>query len=223
MSAVKIISATLLSVLIVTLLASCSFTENVMLSLGFDMRDYSSESVIATYDTNGAIADKIKEKISIMLYDSYLMQEFSTTKDAVKYYTDEILGYMLGLSYSRYTASGALAEEARKQYPHMMITVLIPASEFEYTVYSNFGGGEKITHKSGVRFTYLDKIQAYTCSSSLGAINCTVELLSLEETENTYRVKFVNKYGDEQSPVYFAMLIKRDDGTMYFKELREAK
>ncbi len=213
----------LAAILVLCMLTSCSFVENVMNSLGFDMHDYEGEDVVNTHLPDGTVSGKIKDQLGIMLYDSYLLDEFDSSKEAVTAYTDDILGYMLGKNYSRYTASGTLADRAREEYPHMMITVLIPATEFEYTVYSSFGGDEKLTHKSGKRFTYLDKINAYTCTVSSSPVDCEIEMISVEETANTYCVRFRTVYGEAVSPEYSAMLIKREDGTMYFKYLKEAE
>ncbi len=96
----------------------------------------------------------------------------------------------------------------------------IPESEFEATMYRVFGGSVKLTHKSTEKFEYLDKVGAYISSVVPEDSGLKPDITYIGETEKTYRVRFYVASDEETvSDEYFALIIKRDDGTLYIKKL----
>ena len=91
-------------------------------------------------------------------------------------------------------------------------------------MYQYFGGDVKITHRDGEMFKYLSKVGAYISPVTPVSSGLEPQVTYLAETAKTYRVKFrvVAAEGDDvDSPEYFALIIKRDDGTHYIKKLLE--
>ena len=113
-------------------------------------------------------------------------------------------------------------QKAAEAYPQMQLSVLIPSDDFASTVYATFGGREKIANKSGTLFRYLDKVGAYTTAALPVKSEVQTRVTLLEETERTYRLYFVNTLDTVTSPEYFALIIKREDGSLYFSELSES-
>ena len=102
---------------------------------------------------------------------------------------------------------------------------MIPELEFESTMYRCFGGDVMITHQDGSKFRYLSGVGVYIPMISFADSGYTADITSLAETEKTYRVRFkVKSEPDEtgnvtESEEYFALVIKREDETLYIKKL----
>ena len=96
---------------------------------------------------------------------------------------------------------------------------MIPADDFEATMYEYFGGSVKIVHRDGTFFKYLKKVEAYISSIVPDDSGIVPEILSVDETAKTYRVRFRCTAEDGTEKEYFALIIKREDGTHYFKKL----
>ena len=101
----------------------------------------------------------------------------------------------------------------------LTVTNLIPASDFDQTFYRWFGGSTKITSTSGEYFAYLDRLDAYTALSHPLSPEFSVTFRRLDETEHTYRVTLYVTVAGTNSPEYDINMIKRDDGTMYFRSV----
>ena len=213
--------ACLLFFLSVSLLFLSACGEGLAAGLGFDTHDYAGEPVKTVHDPLGQVAAELSDFVSVLSLEAPILQSFSGAKEAAEAYRDQILSDMLSRYYARYAGNQKLLAEAALAYPGMQLHVLIPAKDFESVVYATFGGSEKIVNRDGARFLYLEKIRAYTTAAPLpeGGVRTTV--LRLEETERTYRLYFENQRGEVESPAYFALLIKRDDGSFYIAELRE--
>lgn len=216
-----------LTALILT--ASCLLTtscgvewDSFMSSIGFDTRDYASEAVIKTYDASGEFALELASSIRMLTLNTPSIEEFESSSQAIDLFRDTVLNHMLTSNYSRYTGDIESLDEAAEAYPTMQLTNLIPAAEFEQQYYKFFGGSTKITNKNGTYFMYLPKLEAYTALSEPQNGDITVAVLSLEETENTYRLRVTLTLGETSSPVYNLLLIKREDGTFYFKSAQKA-
>ncbi len=206
---------------------SCSGGEgtlynSVMTMLGFDMNDYENEAAIHFPDKDDEIYGEIEGIISILIYDSVYLSTFETTRDAASGNVDAILNYMLKTSYSAYSGNSALLKEAEELYPQYHITTLIPKADYESYVYRYFGGGSSVQHASSARFTFLTKLNAYTTTGQPVTSEVEVDVTSCVETTHTYRVAFTLSKGSEEVD-YTAMIMKREDGTLYMKHLRLAE
>jgi len=204
---------------VLCILSGCSFGSQWLDKLGFDTYDYMSETVHTTHDTDSELADELADMIRII---SSSLVEFDSMGQAITAYRDSVLSYMLETEYARYSGNMALIEKAAKAYPGYQITQIIPAADFEATMYRYFGGSVKITHKDGSRFRYLKKVGAYISSAASAPNDTAVTICSLEETDKTYRVTFTVTTGTAVSDEYFVLIIKREDGTLYFKKLLKA-
>lgn len=202
-------------------LTSCMTSCQIIDKLGFDTYDYMSEDVLATYDIESETAAELEEFLGILITDSPILTTFENMNDAIKAYRDAVLTYMLDTGYSKYSGNTTLIEKAAKEYPEYNITQIIPESEFEATMYRYFGGNVMITHKDGARFKYLDKVGAYISLVTPTSSGLAADITSLSETEKTYRVTFKVAGEEVQSEEYFALVIKRDDGTLYIKKLSQ--
>lgn len=209
----------LLFVLIVQMLALTACGEGLMSRLGFDTHDYKGESVIRTYSAESEIAAELVAMTRALTVVSPILTPFSGTKEASEVCRDAVLSYMLRESYAQYAGNAVLLEKAAEAYPQMQLTVLIPAGDFEKVIYATFGGRERITNGDGELFTYLEKADAYTTAAPVLHSEIETTVLRLEETERTYRLYFTNTLGEITSPTYCALIIRREDGTMYFSEL----
>ena len=192
-----------------------------MATLGFDTHDYFGEKVVTVHETDGEIAHILAEMTRTLTVNSPILMPFEGAKEAADACRDAVLTQMLGEDYARYAGNSVQIAKAETAYPGMQISVLIPADDFESVIYAAFGGSEKIVNKNGEMFLYLDRVRAYT--TALPPVKNEVEttLLSCEETARTFRIRFVNTLGDITSPEYFALLIKREDGSLYFAALSE--
>ena len=198
------------------MLTSCRLIDQ----LGFDTYDYMSESVTSTHGTVGELCDTLEDLLGILITDSPTLETFSDMGGAIRCYRDEVLTYMLETGYSKYSGNTALIEAAERAYPQYHVTQIIPEGEFEATMYRVFGGSVKLTHKSSERFEYLDKVGAYISPVMFDESALSADITYIGETDKTYRVRFfVSADGERVSDEYFALIIKRDDGTLYIKKL----
>ncbi len=211
----------LISVLLLLVLTSCTLADKIADKLGFDTYDYMAETVTATHETDGEIADTVEDILEILVTDSTHLATFDNMGDAIKAYNDAVLTHMLETGYSKYSGNVDLINRAIAAYPEYSITQIIPQAEYEATMYQYFGGDVKITHRDGERFKYLSKVSAYISPVAPTESGLHPEVTYLAETEKTYRVKFIvtADEGGVDSPEYFALIIKRDDGTHYIKKL----
>lgn len=209
----------LLFVLLWQVLLFSSCTEGLMARLGFDTHDYRGEKVLLTHPADSELATELAGMTRTLTVASPILTPFSGTKEAATVCRDAVLNHMLGESFARYAGNAELLAKAEEAYPHMQLTVLIPAGDFEKVIYATFGGREKIANKSGKLFTYLEKADAYTTAAAPLQSEVITRVVRLEETERTYRLYFVNTLGEITSPTYCALIIRREDGSMYFSEL----
>lgn len=204
--------AALLSLL---LLNSCGVYD----MLGIDTHDYSAEESVAVLETNGEIAKDIENMILIMVQNTPHLREFDNPSDAAELYRDGVLCAVLQRNYAKYNANTELIGQARELYPAYEITTVIPAVDFESTVYRYFGGTASVGNRSTDLFTYLDKIDAYI-SLGIGVDNSArIEFSELYETENTYSCTFTSIMNETVAGPYRLLLMKRADGTFYMRSL----
>lgn len=191
-------------------------------SLGFDTKDYSSETITANYTNDSEKAAELCGYVRMLVLDSPFIPEFRSSSEAIGLFRDSVLNYMLSSNYSRYTGNLERLDEASEKYPAMNIASLIPAKEFEQTYYTYFGGSTKITNKTADYFMYLSKLDAYTALAEPILNEIRVTPLSVAETANTYRFSVRLTYGANSSPEYNVVMIKREDGSAYFRSVTEA-
>jgi len=193
--------------------------------LGFDTYDYMSEAVIQTHDADGETAAVIEDLLMVLVTDSQILTTFDNMADAIPAYRDAVLEYLLASDYAKYSGNTKLIQRAMDKYPEYQITQVIPELEFESMMYRCFGGDVMITHKDGNKFRYLPGVGVYIPMLSFADSGYTADITSLAETEKTYRVRFkVKSEPDEngkitESEEYFALVIKREDETLYIKKL----
>lgn len=201
------------------LFCSCSFYD----VLGIDTHDYSAEESIAGLTHDGEVAAQILEMVPMMVQNSPYLQEFDTPAKAAELYRDGILCAVLARNFAKYNANTELIEETREKYPTYELTTVIPALDFESTVYRYFGGTASVDNNSTKLFTYLEKVDAYV-SVGIGVdSSADIVISDLYETENTYVCTFSCTMNNETSPSYRLLCMKREDGTFYMKSLTEIK
>ncbi len=191
--------------------------------LGIDMHDYAAESSFSTLSHDGEIATEILDIIPMMVQNSPYLHEFDTPTEAAELYRDGILCTVLAKNFSKYNANAELIAEAREKYPTYELTTVIPALDFESTVYRYFGGAASVGNNSTKLFTYLEKIDAYVSVGISVDSSADINISELYETENTYVCTFNCSMNGETSPFYKILCMKRDDGTFYIKSLTEIK
>ena len=204
--------------LLANVLAACGCTSRLLDKLGFDTYDYHSEPVIDNPAPESETGISLAAMIDILAGETDL-PEFTGMMRAIEKYRDAILSYMLTTEYARYSGTRTLIEQAEEAYPAYQITQLIPAREFEATMYQYFGGSVKITNKDTNRFRYLQKVDAYIATAAFVPVERDVHITEIAETEHTYRVRFTVQWQEDTSREYTALIVKREDGTQYFKEL----
>ncbi len=178
--------------------------------------DYSEEASVKTLASDSEIAEELCDMLRMLTVNSPILPEIRDIDDVMESCRDSVLYYMLTKNYGKYTGDIEKLDAAVAEYPQMQITNLVPAREFEETVYASFGGTRKISNKSGRLFVYLDEIAAYTSVTMVDEDPISVEIFELVETENTYRMSFRCSAGEIVSDTYRGIFVKRDDGTVYF-------
>ena len=187
--------------------------------LGIDTHDYENEPRIATLETDGEVADEICAMLSMLFQNTPYLSAFDSPAAAAKLYRDGILCAVLAGNYPKYNANNDLIDETRRLYPTLEITTVIPAVDFESTVYRYFGGTASVSNASTPLFTYLDRVDAYI-SSGIGVDSgAEVTVTELYETVNTYVCSFYATMNGETSDTYRLLLMKREDGTFYMRKL----
>lgn len=203
----------------VSILSSCAAKDMFLKLLGFDTYDYEGEDVIETLDPDSEEVLSLCDMMKTLSVASLYLPEFDNAADALETCRDSILNYMLCTSFSKYSGNTELIEATQKYYPTLEIITVIPAEDFENFVYTYFGSNVKISHKSSKLFLYLAKADAYTAVSIPLESSVVTEVKLCEKTERTYRLTFRNTLGTVQSPEYYAFIIRREDGSCYFKSL----
>lgn len=208
----------LLAVLSPGTLTSCGLFDK----LGFDTYDYMSETVTKTHDASGETAVMLEDLLGILITDSPVLPTFENMGTAIDAYRDAVLENLLLSDYAKYSGNAALIERATKKYPEYQITQIVPEMEFEATMYRCFGGDVMITHEDGHKYRYLPGVEAYIPMMAPVDAELSAEITYLAETDKTYRIRFKvtsEKENIPDSAEYFALVIKREDGTLYIKKL----
>ncbi|MBR6535134.1 MAG: hypothetical protein IKT65_06100 [Clostridia bacterium] len=202
----KKISTAALAVLLCVTMCSCSDL------LGIDNSDYASESAVCTHEADGDISESLEKICTVLTFCPSQTVCFDTWQDASSEYIDIVLEYLAGTHFEKYSANGKMFDLLAEKYPELTINTLIPAEDLSNTVYEFFGGDIHIKHKDTSQFTYLDKINAYILTGRLSFDYTAVQMIHVEETENTYRatVRF-SRNGTPFDNDYSVIFRKRDD------------
>lgn len=201
-------------------LSSCGARE-FLSTLGFDTHDYEGEELVETYGADSEKAEELTDMLEILTINTPILVPFDGAKEAMEFYRDSVLNYMLNKDYSKYTGNITLMDQVRDAYPQMQISAIIPAEDFENTVYTYFGGKQKIKNITSTLFVYLEKVSAYITVAQPQENIIQYNIQKIEETQNTYRIYFTCSLYDEISPMYKTLIIKREDGNAYFRYLKE--
>ncbi len=197
-------------------LTSCSVGE--IIPTGSN-NEYLNESVIGSASENTEVISELSDIIGALTVDSVRLPEFSDTASALSKCGDSLLNHLLTTNYSRFSGNTAVKEAAEK-YPNLGINAAIGASEYEGALYKYFNHGGNIRHSDTARFRYMPKIEAYIPAVQSVANSFSLDIVSIDETPNTYRMTFYCKRGEEVSPEYNAIFVKRDKGGCYIAALR---
>ena len=204
----KKIIKTIFILLIIAQLTSCS--GGISGLLGIDNADYSAEAVIASLDGKGEIAQQLSSVCSVLTFGTGEIICFDDFKSVSDKYSDTVLDYLAGTHFEKYSADDKMFSALAENYPELSVNTLIPSYDYENTVYRFFGGDIHLKNKNTSRFSYLDKINAYILTGKLTSVYTSVEIVSLSETENTYRavVRF-SQNGIAYPDDYFIIFRKR--------------
>lgn len=205
------------SLFLILTLTSCSVNEIV----GAPVVDYLSEEPIADFSASEELISSLSDMIYALTVDSVKLPEFSDTSTALSKCSDSLLNHLLTTNYSRFSGNTEVLKRAREEYANMNITAAIGESDFEGALYKYFNHGGNIRHESTARFKYLSKIDAYIPAVQAKANDLTLDIISVSETENTYRMSFYCSNGEEISPEYLAVFVKRAKGGFYIQSLRQ--
>jgi hypothetical protein len=188
--------------------------------LGIDVSSYRAEKTVATLPNDGTVASELCASVEILTSGSVRLTEFRSTSDAVRIYRDELLNSLMLTNYSAYVGNDSLNASISASYPHLNAPTAIPASDFENAALRYFGA-TSVSNKNGALFSYLSRASCYIAPSQARALSVSVTPLSLEETENTYRLTFSLENTNGETASYLAMFVKRPNGSAYMKLLEE--
>ena len=206
--------------LLMPMLFSCAVLDRFTSLIGYDTYDYMAEDVIGSVDKDSEVWLTLEGMLPMLTVSSAELPEFDGAAEAQSLCRDSLLNYMLDSRYSMYAGNAELISEVREKYPEYQLIAAIPKDDYESMMYRYFGGSSKINHGSTALFNYLDRAEAYVPVTSPieGGVDFT--MTSAMETEHSYRISFSASSGEgDRTLRYFALVIKRDDGTLYFRTL----
>lgn len=183
--------------------------------------DYENETVIGSASGDAAVISELSDKISALTVDSIEMPTFSDMQTAISLCRDSVLNYLLTTRYSRFSGNTSVLQKAAKEYSSMNITAAVGTTDFEGELYNLFNHGGNIRHSDTERFRYMSKIEAYVPTVQTQACTYSLDIVSINETEHTYRMSFYCTRGEDVSPEYLAVFIKRNSGGVYIKSLSQ--
>ncbi len=212
-------------------LSSCALYDGAASLLGFDRKNYAKQEISYYIDLNGNDDDDEDEKKLLKcLVDEaeYLLYGDSVTCFDGKSspsgdYRDALLDGMASKYYTKYSADGEMFSSLAENYPGLNVSIMIPAEDYENTVYRIFGGYEKVVHSSTSRYTYLEKINAYLLIGKQTEKTVNVRPLSVGVTNDTYRMTAEFYRNDAFLGEYTVVFLKRDDKEPYIRSLTQAE
>ena len=203
------------------LLVSCTAGSNAgwfRRVIGADLSGYRTESVIAQLPTDGDVASALRDSIDFLTSNSIYMKPFESASGAAALYRDEILNSLLREHYATYVGNPTLSTVVNANYPHLTASVLIPETDFQAAV-NRYLGLSSASHRNGELFTYLSRAACYMTPLQVKGDTVLISVVSLEETENTYRFGFTLSDAAGLSASYSALFVKRNGGNAYLRAL----
>lgn len=197
--------ALLLTLSISGCLTACTAEENA----------YVTEQVTGKVEEGSEVMEKLHGMLLMLAVDTTEIPEFTGEREAQEYFRDSVLNYMCCVNYNKYAGNTALLQKLAESEADCETFAAVPAADFEHEMYRVFGGGVKLSHKGTELFRYLKTPGVYVPVSRPIESATDTEILSAEETANTYRVRFSVSAGERRCE-YFALFIKREDGNPYF-------
>lgn len=206
------------------LLVSCTAGSNASWFrrvIGADLSSYRGEAVLSQLPTDGETAETLYNTIDVLTSNSVNIEPFDSMSAAVTLYRDEILNSLLREHYSTYVGNPALSTVVNARYPHLTASVLIPETDFQAAV-NRYLGLSSASHRNGELFTYLSRAACYMTPLQVKGDTVLISVVSLEETEHTYRFGFTLSDAAGLSASYTALFVKRDGGNAYLRALSRA-
>lgn len=200
-------------------LFSCDTVNSALLYIGIDAHDYKNEPVINTLKTSDETVLKLIDTLDVIVLDNVELKEFSSHKSVPELYTDELLSYLLNTRFSKYNGNPALMRDVESKYPGLYATTIIPADDFDSLMQKHFGAGSSVVHRNGDIFRYLSKVNMYVTEVQPLKRTVDITVISAEETEMTFRVKFTLTGADSEERAYCGIFAKREKGDPYLKML----
>lgn len=176
---------------------------------------YLAEEITGKVEEGSEEWKMISDMLGMLTVDSAVIPEFDSMKESTELFRDSLLNYLCCKNYSKYAGNVEMIEKVKNVYPDFDGVAVISSGEFENEMYRAFGGKVKLTHGSTELFTHLDEVGVYVPVTAPIEGGVDITLLSVNETKNTYRLEFYCE-ADEFYAEYFAMLVKREDGSCYF-------
>lgn len=204
----KLISVVLALLLLVALTACGSS----------DWSSYLAEETVSSVEEGSDVWVCISDMLRSLSIDSAVLPEFDSEIEASRLFRDSTLNYMCCKNYRKYAGNGDILDDIEISGVGGEVIAAVPANEFEALMYKHFGGRVKMNHKSTSLFNYLKDENVYVPVTAPIDGGYDLDVSSIEETENTYRVSFTCTAGEYYAD-YFALLVKRDDGSCYFSLL----
>ncbi len=172
--------------------------------------DYEAQPLKGSVTDEEVLADILSVCECIGYTDSIVC--FDDWDDVADSYSQIMLDYLSAKYYAKYSANKQLFSALAEHYPTLSVNTMIPAEDYENSVYTCFGGYERVKHYSLNRYAYLDKINAYLAIGERYEKNTVCTIISCAETKDTYRAVVSYEGFDGR---YDILLIKRDSGVPY--------
>lgn len=188
--------------------------------LGVDLANYNTESIDKTLPTDGALAETLCDMVQILTAKSAYLKTFRTPSQAVSLYRDAILNDLLRDNYLLYTGNRHTLSASANAVCADHVSTAIPADDFESAAYRYFGA-TGVRHKDGEVFVFLRDARAYTAPVQAWESDVAIEVERIEQTANTYRMRFLLSDGASDVQAYTATFAKHTDGTLYFYSLEQ--
>lgn len=197
-------------------LCSCEsgFMKSVYAVLGIDDHDYAGEPAINSPDLQSEEIRALAETAKVLAYGKDVVP-FDSFSDAADEYVDIVLEYLSSVLFSKYSSDKELLERFSEDYPELNLSLLIPRSDYENTVYRCFGGNKKAVVKSSAMYSYLSKTDAFMLIGQMPVSDASVRVMTAEETENTYRLSVSFSKDGQNTGVYDIIFRKRAEGEPY--------
>ncbi len=210
-----------ISLLIIFSICFCGVSCSVF---GVDNTDYSLESAVDTLQVQSDTAQSLCELCRILTFSQNGIVCFEKFQKQYPLYSNIVLDYLAGTYFDQYSADDKMFSRLAEEYPELSINTLIPAEDLSAAVYTFFGGEVHVKHKSTSRYSYLDKINAYILTGKLSHTYVDIEMLSLYETENTYKATVRFTENDEKSSKDYLVIFKKrnDNASPYIYSVQEA-